>query len=129
MVQKNVNPLEIITICGSMRFRDTIKSVYNILTKNGFVVFLPYFGVVDENVDIELLHKIHDTKIEMSDMIFVVDSNDFADMTSYCGKDTNREIEYAKSLNKKIIYLSIINSMARFKHAENLNKVVQAIIK
>ena len=50
-------------------------------------------------------------------------------MSSYCGKDTNREIEYAKSLNKKIIYLSIINSMARFKHAENLNKVVQAIIK
>ena len=47
---------------------------------------------------LEKLKKAHFKKIEISDAILVVNVN------NYIGKSTNLEIEYAKKLNKEIIY-------------------------
>jgi hypothetical protein len=47
----------------------------------------------------KLLDKLHKQKIDMSDAIFVVN------VDNYIGSSTKTEIEYAKKLNKEIIYL------------------------
>ena len=48
--------------------------------------------------DISLLGKMHLEKIKISDAILVVNVN------GYIGESTKKEIEYAKSLNKEILY-------------------------
>ena len=45
-----------------------------------------------------MLDKMHKEKIKLSDAILVVNVND------YIGNSTKSEIEYAKSLNKEILY-------------------------
>lgn len=45
-----------------------------------------------------MLDKIHKERIKLSDAILVVNVND------YIGSSTKSEIEFAKSLNKEIIY-------------------------
>lgn len=52
------------------------------------------YTITDKLID------IHDRKIEMSDGIYVID------VDGYIGADTQREIEYAKMLNKEIRYYS-----------------------
>ena len=47
---------------------------------------------------IELLGNLHKERIKISDAILV------ANIDNYVGKKTQEEIEYAKSLNKEIIY-------------------------
>ena len=47
-----------------------------------------------------IIDKMHKEKIKLSDSILVVDVN------HYIGKSTSSEIEYAKSLNKEILYYS-----------------------
>ena len=47
----------------------------------------------------EILGRLHKQRIEMSDSIFVVN------VGGYIGNGTKSEIEYAKNLNKDIIYL------------------------
>ena len=45
-----------------------------------------------------MLDKIHKEKIKLSDAILVVNVN------GYVGNSTKSEIEFAKSLNKEILY-------------------------
>jgi len=45
-----------------------------------------------------MIDKMHKEKIKISDAILVVDVN------WYIGNSTKSEIEYAKSLNKEILY-------------------------
>lgn len=45
------------------------------------------------------LKNAHFKRIELSDAIYVVNKD------QYIGKSTKKEIEYAKSLNKEIIYM------------------------
>lgn len=125
---------KIITICGSMRFKNIMIDCYNELTSKGYLVFLPFFGEVT-NENMETIHEVHYEKIRMSDYVVIVDSNKgighlskylspdsewkqvengcsvtlkykpYID-TPYIGDDTNREIEFAKSIEKEIRYLS-----------------------
>ncbi len=46
------------------------------------------------------LDELHKRKIDLADEILIIDVN------GYIGDSTKSEIEYAKSLNKKIRYLS-----------------------
>ena len=46
--------------------------------------------------------ELHFQKIEMSDAIFVVN------VDGYIGESTRKEIEYAKSLDKEVMYLEKI---------------------
>ena len=98
---------KIITICGSNKFTDIIELEAIKLSLKGNIVLTPVLHIMDninklslpdEDVS-NLLEKIHKTKIEMSDIIYVVNYN------NYIGESTKKEIDYAKLLGKLIIYM------------------------
>lgn len=64
------------------------------LALEGNCIFTPIYSVI-ENLEIT---KEHFKKIELSDAIYVINKN------NYIGESTKLEIEYAKSLNKEIVY-------------------------
>ncbi len=72
------------------------------LALKGNCVLTPVYPILEnyERTDEQLqqLKEAHFKRIELSDAILVVNVN------NYIGKSTNLEIEYAKKLNKKIIY-------------------------
>ncbi len=95
---------KVITICGSLKFKDEmIKSALKLELEEN-VVLMPIFPV-DGNKDsfsdeqFNMLGKMHKEKINLSDAIFVVN------VGGYIGSSTKSEIEYAKEHNKEIIYL------------------------
>lgn len=95
---------KIITMCCSIRYKDEMTKIALKLQLQENIVLTPIFPVNNSNKDdytekdIETLKKVHKEKIKMSDSIFVVNKD------NYIGNSTKNEIEYAKSLNKKIIY-------------------------
>lgn len=95
--------VKVITICGSMRFSNEIMRIATELeTDKGYCVLQPVYNF-DKKIlsDDELQNVVnaHYKKIDISDAIFV------ANVGGYIGKSVAEEIEYAKSLNKEIIYL------------------------
>ena len=75
---------KIVTICGSMKFKDKMMEISKELEiKNKYVV----------------IQCIYSNKIELSDAIYVVNVN------GYIGSSTKNEIEYAKKLGKEVLYL------------------------
>ena len=95
----------IITICGSTKFKDEMINTAKELTLNGIIVLMPFvFAHCGDSITDEqklLLDKLHFQKIEMSDVIFVVNVN------NYIGESTKREIEYAKKLGKNNYIFSL----------------------
>lgn len=92
--------MKIITLCGSMRFKNEMISIACELELNGDVAIqCVYFPQNKKLSDFELerLSKLHYKKIEISDAIYVVNG--------YIGESTKKEIEYARSLNKEILSL------------------------
>lgn len=103
---------KVITLCGSTRFKDEFLKVQKDLTlKGNIVISVGLFGhsgdsEVWENMNEgsltktkEMLDDMHKRKIDMADEIFVINVN------GYIGESTKSEIEYAKSLGKKVNYL------------------------
>lgn len=96
--------MKIITVCGSLKFKNEIISEALKLELEGNVVITPIFPITDDKdsfteEEFAILGRMHKEKIKLSDAIFVVNVN------NYIGSSTQSEIEYAKSLNKEIIYL------------------------
>ena len=96
--------MKIITICGSLKFQKEMMIETQKLALQGFCVLTPTYPVL-ENIEItkeqlQLLKEEHFKKISLSDAILVINKD------NYIGKSTKLEIEYAKQLNKKIIYYS-----------------------
>lgn len=102
----NNKSYQIITLCGSARFKEEFLKIQKILTLQGYIVIsVGLFGHSGDNEvwtegTKEMLDDMHRAKIEMADIIYVIDPG------SYIGESTRSEIKYAKSLNKKIIYFS-----------------------
>ena len=107
-----VKNYKVITLCGSTRFKDEFLNVQKDLTLKGNIfISVGLFGhsgdsEVWENMDEgtltktkKMLDDMHKRKIDMADEIFVINVN------GYIGESTKSEIEYAKSLGKKINYL------------------------
>lgn len=96
--------MKIITMCGSYRFIDKMKSIALKLELQGNCVFVPIDLIesVDKYTDndFKILGEMHKEKIRISDAIYVVD------IDNYIGSSTRDEIDFAKSLNKEIIYYS-----------------------
>lgn len=95
--------MKVITICGSLKFKDEMMKIAIDLALKGNCVITPIYLVDDykskyTKEEIETLNKIHKEKIRLSDAIFVVNVN------GYIGSSTKNEILYSKSLNKEIIY-------------------------
>lgn len=99
---KNFN---IITLCGSTRFKDEfIEAQKNLTLAGNIVITVGLFGHSgDEEVwkpgVKAMLDDMHLRKIDLADEIFVINVN------GYIGESTKREITYAKSAGKKVSYL------------------------
>ena len=96
--------MKIITICGSLKFKNKMIEVAEKLELQENAVITPIYptnsnkdAYTDEQVDV--LDKMHKEKIKISDAIYVVN------VGGYIGTSTKSEIEYAKSLGKEILYL------------------------
>lgn len=96
--------MKIITICGSIKFQNEMLCIARKMTLEGNIVITPIFSV-DKSSNVtpsekEIFDKVHKEKIKLADAILVVD------VDKYIGKSTKNEIEFAKYLNKEIIYYS-----------------------
>ena len=94
-----------ITLCGSTKFKNDFLEWNARLTLQGYLVYT--VGLFGHHDKIELtknekikLDVLHFNKIDNSDGIFVID------VDNYVGESTHREIEYAKSKNKDIRFLT-----------------------
>ncbi|MCR4945243.1 MAG: hypothetical protein K5986_12610 [Clostridium sp.] len=111
-----VGQYNVITLCGSTRFKDEFMEVQKILTLEGnIVISVGLFGhsgdlEVWENMDEgtltktkEMLDDMHKRKIDMADSIFVIN------VDGYIGDSTRSEIEYAKAHGKDVQYLEAVD--------------------
>ena len=94
---------KIVTICGSMKFRNEMMMISEKLElEQRYVVIQCIYGDSSKEYnefEIKILSQLHFEKIKISDAIYVVNVN------GYIGEATKKEIEFAKSLNKEILYL------------------------
>ena len=96
--------MKIITVCGSLKFMKEMIEISEKMELQGNCVITPIYPTNTINKDAYteeealMLDKMHKEKIKMSDAILVVNVN------NYIGNSTKSEIEFAKSLNKEIIY-------------------------
>ena len=98
LVPKTKRP--IVMIIGSCKFLDKMKEIGWEYTRAGWIVMLP--NERPENaadVDSIILENIGKSKIDLADEVIVCDVN------GYIGESTTKELEYAKSKDKKIRYL------------------------
>ena len=86
--------MKIITLCGSLRFQECMMRIAEKMALLGNCVLTPIYPTSE----LEMLKEEHFKKIELSDAILVINVDE------YIGYSTNLEIEYAKKLNKEILY-------------------------
>lgn len=95
--------MKVITVCGSYRLKKKMIDIAEKLTLEGNCVLMPNELSRSNKDDYSqeealMIDKMHKEKIKLSDAILVVN------VDGYIGSSTKSEIEYAKSLNKEIIY-------------------------
>lgn len=101
---------KVITLCGSTRFKEAFIETQKRLTLEGnIVISVGFFSQIDDVWEsmneteiadkISMLNEMHRQKIDMADEIFIIN------VGGYIGESTLSEIEYAKSIGKKIRYL------------------------
>lgn len=92
-----------VTICGSMKFETEMQKIAFLLeTKHNMNVLQCVYNVDDLDVT-PMEHatlETHYRKIELSDAIYVVD------IQGYIGNQVSKEIAFAKSKGKKVIFHS-----------------------
>lgn len=100
-----IGKYNIITLCGSTKFKEEFLEHQKRLTLEGNIVLsLGLFGHSGDNevwVDgtKEMLDDMHKRRIDLSDEIFVIN------VEGYIGSSTKSEIEYAIEAGKKVKYL------------------------
>jgi len=95
--------MKIITVCGSLKFKDEIMKITEEMTLQGncmlSIVYPADSGkAVYAREERELLGRMHKERIRISDAILVVA------IDHYIGSSTQGEIDFAKALGKEIIY-------------------------
>lgn len=96
--------MKVITVCGSLRFVKEMTEITEKLELQGNCMLIPIYNPSrpDKNAftkdEALMLDKMHKERIKLSDAILVVN------VDGYIGNSTKNEIEFAKSLDKEIIY-------------------------
>lgn len=101
MYDYTVRTRRIITICGPSNLENLIHEKEKELTLKGYIVFTSNvydYSNLSEKEKKELI-EIHKNKIRMSDEIYVINKDNII------GEYTQKEIDYARSLKKLIIYM------------------------
>ena len=100
-----INGFNVITLCGSTRFKEQFVEVQKRLTLEGnIVISVGLFGhsgdneVWNEGTKV-MLDRMHLAKIDLADEIFVIN------VDNYIGDSTRNEIAYAKSKGKRVNFL------------------------
>lgn len=102
-----VGKYNVITLCGSIKFKAEFLRVQRELSlKGNIVISVGFFEQADgefgkpitEEVKM-MLGDMHKRKIDMADEIFVINKG------GYIGESTKGEIEYAKKAGKRVNYL------------------------
>lgn len=100
--------MKIITVCGSLRFYKEMMDITEKMELEGNCMLVPIYNPSRPNKDdftLEealILDNMHKERIKLADAILVVN------VDNYIGDSTKKEVEYAKSLNKEIIYYTDI---------------------
>ena len=97
--------MEIITLCGSLKFQNEMMIVAEKLALKGKCILTPVYPVL-KNYEItmqemQLLKNEHLKRIDLADTILVMN------IDNYIGSSTSQEIEYAKKNNKKYYIMKI----------------------
>lgn len=96
--------MKTVTICGSMRFETEMQRIAFLLeTKHNMNVLQCVYNVDNLNItpmEQVVLEQAHYKKIELSDAIYVVD------IQGYIGNQVSKEIAFAKSTGKEVIFHS-----------------------
>lgn len=96
--------MKIITVCGSLRFVNEMMEITEKMELQGNCMLVPIYNPnkasKDDFTEEEalMLDKMHKERIKLAEAILVVN------VDGYIGSSTKKEIEFAKSLNKEIIY-------------------------
>ena len=97
-----IKDMKTVTICGSMKFAQNMKEIaFELESRNGYNVLQCTYNERNMKITDEMsenLTKSHLRKIDMSDMIYVVD------VDGYIGEAVEQEIEYARKHHKEIVY-------------------------
>lgn len=91
--------MKVVTLCGSMRFAKQMQQIaVELETKHGYCVLQPIFDsdVTLNEKDISNLSKAHLKKIDISDIVYIVN------IGGYIGNAVAEELQYAKEHNKEI---------------------------
>ena len=96
--------VEVVTICGSTRFKEAqLKAMRELEEENLAVFMVGGFmhadGLVISDEQKKQFDDLHKRKIEMSDWIYVVN------VDGYVGSSTESEILYAKKLGKRVEFM------------------------
>ena len=95
--------MKVITVCGSYKYKNEMKEIMEKMALKGNCMLTP-IELTKPNKEAytkeeaSMIDKMHKEKIKLSDAILVVN------VDGYIGNSTKSEIEYAKSLNKEILY-------------------------
>lgn len=103
-----VGKYKVITLCGSIKFKDEFLREQKRLSLEGNIVIS--VGLFEPSEDLkvwsestkEMLGDMHKRKIDMADEIFVINKD------GYIGQSTKSEIEYAIKNNKIVNYMEPI---------------------
>jgi hypothetical protein len=91
----------VITVCGSMRYYKEMLDAAVMMTRNGWIVLMPFDtsykdGIIADDVKV-MLDDMHRRKIDMSSAIIVIGE--------HRGKSTTGQIEYARAQGKWVYEL------------------------
>ena len=95
--------MKVITVCGSYKFKKEMNEIAEKMALKGNCMLTP-IELTKPNKEAYtkeealMIDKMHKEKIKLSDAILVVNVN------GYIGNSTKSEIEFAKSLNKEVLY-------------------------
>ena len=96
--------MKVIAVCGSLKYVKEMMEITEQMELQGNCMLVPIYNPNKPNKDAFtpkealMLDKMHKERIKLSNAILVVN------VDGYIGSSTKKEIEFAKSLNKEIIY-------------------------
>lgn len=95
--------MKIITVCGSFKFMKEMMEIAEKIGLQGNCMLTPVYPTNNgkdkySEDEAKIAGQMHFERIKLADAILVVNVN------NYIGESTNKEIEFAKSLGKEVMY-------------------------